>query len=216
MKSHVLSMILAGLVAQADPQATETTPAPQSQPTIKVGEVTGTNVYVRSGPSTNYYPVLRLNTGTRVLIIDRRPAWIGIAPPKGAYSLVAKQYVDPDGADKGLINGDRVWVRAGGALSEATYAKQTRLDKGASVTILGETDEHYRIVPPKGAKLWISADYIRMLERQAAHTVDESPTGEAGSMPLRGPNRLPLAARAPAQQVRTTEEEVRRSGSTIR
>ena len=39
---------------------------------VFVGEVTGTsdNVHVRSGPSTNFYPVVRLSPGDRV-------EWVG-------------------------------------------------------------------------------------------------------------------------------------------
>ncbi len=183
MKSLVLAMFLLALSAAPNQPPTESKGIPKQQPSIKIGEVTGNNVYVRSGPSTNYYPVMRLNMGARVEMVANRPAWIGISPPKGAYSLVAKEYVDPDGDDAGVINGNRVWVRAGSDLSSDSYAKQTRLNKGASVKIIGETAEHYKIVPPKGATLWISEDYVKVIEGQVVENVDEElmrkPTEEA-------------------------------------
>ena len=33
------------------------------------GEVTGNDVYVRSGPSLNHYPVCKLNAGTRIAVV---------------------------------------------------------------------------------------------------------------------------------------------------
>lgn len=168
MMSLVTTMLLAGLSAQLQEQPPESQEVAKPKPSIKIGEVTGDNVYVRSGPSTNYYPVMRLPVGSRVVMVAKRPAWVGIAPPKGAFSLVARQYVDPDGENKGVINGDRVWVRAGSDLSTQRYAKQARLNKGAAVTLLGETDEYYKITPPKGATLWISDEFVRVVGEETA------------------------------------------------
>ena len=173
MMSLVTAMLLAGLFAQLQEQPPESQEVVKPKPAIKIGEVTGNDVYVRSGPSTNYYPVMRLRAGDRVVIVAKRPAWVGIAPPKGAFSLVARQYVDPDGENRGVINGDRVWVRAGSDLSTQSYAKQARLNKGAAVTVLGETGEYYKIAPPKGATLWISDDYVRVVGEGTAAQPDE-------------------------------------------
>ncbi len=164
MKTLILLLCVLPLTAPPEQQPIESQKATQPTPAFAVGEVTGTEVNVRSGPSGNYYVVMRLSAGHRVVIVDRRPSWVAIAPPKGAYSLVAREYIDPDGENKGVVNGDRVWVRAGSDLSEQFYAKQVQLNEGTSVTIVGETDTHYRIIPPKGAKLWISEDYVRLIE----------------------------------------------------
>ncbi|MCH8851244.1 MAG: SH3 domain-containing protein [Planctomycetes bacterium] len=165
MKTLIPLMFLFPLAAPPEEQIIESKEAPQPAPMFAIGEVTGTDVNVRSGPSGNYYVVTRLSAGQRVVIVDRRPSWVAIAPPKGTYSLIARDYIDPDSENKGVVNGDRVWVRAGSDLSEQIYAKQVQLSKGASVTIVGETETHYRIIPPKGARLWISEDYVRLIEQ---------------------------------------------------
>ncbi|MCZ6652376.1 MAG: SH3 domain-containing protein [Planctomycetota bacterium] len=182
MKTLILLLCVLPLTAPPKQQPIESQKATQPTPAFAVGEVTGTEVNVRSGPSGNYYVVMRLSAGHRVVIVDRRPSWVAIAPPKGAYSLIAREYIDPDGENKGVVNGDRVWVRAGSDLSEQFYAKQVQLNEGMSVTIVGETETHYRIIPPKGAKLWISEDYVRLIEdtdvesgTAAEDTVAEAP-----------------------------------------
>ena len=190
MKTLILLLCVLPLTAPPEQQPIESQKATQPTPAFAVGEVTGTEVNVRSGPSGNYYVVMRLSAGHRVVIVDRRPSWVAIAPPKGAYSLIAREYIDPDGENKGVVNGDRVWVRAGSDLSEQFYAKQVQLNEGTSVTIVGETETHYRIIPPKGAKLWISEDYVRLIEdadvesgTAAEDTVAEAPAERSTPTP---------------------------------
>ncbi len=198
MKTLILLLFVLRLAAPPGEQPIESPQAPQPAPTFAIGEVTGTDVNVRSGPSANYYVVTRLSAGHRVMILDRRPSWVAIAPPKGAYSLIAREYIDPDGENKGVVNGDRVWVRAGSDLSEQIYAKQVQLNKGAPVTIVGETETHYRIIPPKGAKLWISEDYVRLIEEADLESgtavepaVVEAPTERPASTPPATPATQP-------------------------
>ncbi len=182
MKTLIVLLFALRLAAPPSGQPIDSQNAPQPAPTFAVGEVTGTDVNVRSGPSGNYYVVMRLSAGKRVVIVDRRPSWVAIVPPKGAYSLIAREYVDPDGENKGVVNGNRVWIRAGSDLSEQIYAKQVQLAKGAAVMIVGETETHYRILPPKGARLWISEEYVKLIDAAnvdskpvAAQTVAEAP-----------------------------------------
>ena len=147
---------------------------PAGQPTEDtgyIGELSGNNVYVRSGPSTNYYPVTKLRAGDRVRVIGQEDDWLAIVPPEGCYSLIADTYVDPgDGVHgvHGVVNGDNVRVRAGSLLQpNQYYASQAKLSKGAVVDILGHAGEfgvdrqgYYKIVPPAGVKLWISGQYV--------------------------------------------------------
>jgi uncharacterized protein YgiM (DUF1202 family) len=195
MKTLILLLFVLRLSAPPEGQALERQEAPQALPTFAIGEVAGNDVNVRSGPSGNYYVVARMSEGQRVVIVDRQPAWVAIAPPKGTYSLVAREYIDPDSDTRGVINGDRVWIRAGSDLSEQIYAKQVQLNKGADVTIVGETETHYKIVPPKGAKLWISEEYIRLVEETGveSRTVVEDRVAET---PKDSPATPPTSTRA--------------------
>jgi len=128
-----------------------------------VGEVTGNNVYVRSGADANYYPVTKLNAGDRVVVVGEQWGWLKIVPPEGCFSLIDKNFVDRGVDDLGVVNGDRVRVYAGSELSDRRYARQVQLPKGAEVKILGELPEagYYKIAPPKGAYLWISSRFVR-------------------------------------------------------
>jgi uncharacterized protein YgiM (DUF1202 family) len=131
-----------------------------------IGEVTGTDVYIRSGPGTNYYRCGKLNAPEKVEVVGSENSWSKIMPPAGCFSWISKQYVslDADNPGQGHITGDNVNVRAGSEFVPAIQSAslQTKLNKGAKVKLLGEEmDEYYKIVPPQGAYLWVSSEFLK-------------------------------------------------------
>lgn len=135
-----------------------------------VGVVTGEEVYIRSGNDTNYYPVMKASRGQRVTVQGESFGWLKIAPITGSFSYVDKAYVEHSG-ETGTVTADRLWVRAGSLLSNERSTPQVKLNKGDTVTILGEDEGFFKIATPSTASLWISARYV----------VSED---QAGSMPL--------------------------------
>ncbi len=145
--------------------ASEREPVTTSRPAAPyVGEITGSNVNVRSGASVNSYPVIKLQRGDRVMVLGHEFGWAKIEPPAGCFSLIDRRYVDR-AANRafGVVNGDNVRVRAGSTLVNSKYGVQVQLSRGAAVEILGEDKESgfYKIKPPPGAALWVSADYVK-------------------------------------------------------
>ncbi|HUU83657.1 MAG TPA: hypothetical protein VM243_09155 [Phycisphaerae bacterium] len=179
----VLVMMLVPAWAVAAPPAEEPT---QQQPSY-VAEVTAGDVYIRSGPSANYYPVIKLDAGSRVTVVDQNGDWLAVEPPDGCYSLIADVYVDAAEGTAGVVNGDNVRVRVGSQLQpEKNYAIQTKLSKGAAVEIIGHLDKigdseggYYKIVPPAGAKLWISAEYLTRVPQELL-ALEAAATSEPG------------------------------------
>ncbi len=100
-------------------------------------------------------------------IVGRQAPWYEIKPPAEAQSLIHENYVDTVNDKDGVVNGDNVRVRAMSNLPE--YGKQrskvqTKLSKGAAVTILGKTDDGFLcIAPPPGVTLWVHEDFIAQL-----------------------------------------------------
>jgi uncharacterized protein YgiM (DUF1202 family) len=135
-----------------------------------VGEVTGNDVNVRSGPDTNYYPTMRLQAGARVTVTGEKFGWLRIDPPAGSFCLIAKEFVELDRDGSGVVSGDNVNVRAGSELSDRRLPI-TQLSKGTSVSILGEhPDGFYKIAPPEGAYVWITKQFVRRVARPEAAT----------------------------------------------
>jgi uncharacterized protein YgiM (DUF1202 family) len=132
--------------------------------TPRQGEVNGNDVYVRSGPSTNHYPILKLSAGKRVSIVGESGEWYEIVPPEGTFSYISGEYVDTADDKSGVVNGNNVRVRAGSRLPEFSalkYVVQTKLSKGAEVSILGrDADGFLRINPPAGTTTWINRAFV--------------------------------------------------------
>jgi len=148
-------------------------------------EVTGEDVYVRSGPSGNFYPMLKVSRPQRVDVLAQEGEWLAITPPPGAYSLISKLLVAVDG-QTGTVTGNRVIVRAGSVLYPfKTDTLQTHLNRGDKVAILGETEEAYKIAPPAGVAAYISVKYARPVGSPVAATtlpvLPPPPTRPAGS-----------------------------------
>ncbi|MCC7290501.1 MAG: SH3 domain-containing protein [Phycisphaerales bacterium] len=137
-------------------------PGTASAPGERRGRITGDAVYVRSGPSSDHYPVTKLNTGDAVTVLGEEGEWIAIAPPRGCFSTIPQQYVDSSDGVRGVVNGDRVNVRAGSHLTADRYQVQEKLSKGAEVSIIAKTEDgQYRIEPPAGARLYIHRQFVR-------------------------------------------------------
>jgi SH3-like domain-containing protein len=148
-----------------------------------VGTVTGSNVNVRFGPADSYYITSQLGRGEQVVVVGSRFDWWKIIPPRGSFSCVAKRLVDrEEGASEGTINADNTLVRAGSNLNQLKEP-QTKLMRGAKVTITGEVDDFYRIVPPAGAYLYISKRFVTPLRDASADELRAhlTPSAEGGA-----------------------------------
>lgn len=152
---------------------TETAPRPASR-FHRSAEVTATDVYVRSGPSSNHYPVIKLSAGDRITVVGETgeaglPAreWYEILPPAGTFSFISGDFVDTGDNKTGVVSGNNVRVRAGSVLPEFAknkYVVQTKLSRGAEVSILGrDPDGYLRIKPPKGVTVWVHNGYVAIL-----------------------------------------------------
>ncbi len=137
-----------------------------------VAQVTGTDIYVRSGNSTADYPCTKISTPDTVTVVDEVFGWARILPPVGCYSWVYKAYVklDPSDPTIGVITGNNVNVWAGAEKIEAgrSSGSQTQLNTGEVVTLFAkqpETSEYYKIEPPTGAHLWVSVDYLKYVSQ---------------------------------------------------
>lgn len=173
-------------------------------------EIVADDVYIRSGPGTNYYFCGKLNKGDRVKIVSDRYSWLRIVPPKGSYSWISKQYVevDPQNPLMGTVTGDAVRVYAGSdsVLPMHSTTMQGKLDKTSRVALLGvEQDGYYKIAPPDFAYLWVSTKYTKALA-EAARPAEPAPVAsENAEQPQAG-----LQTKQPAVVPATIPPEVQR------
>ncbi|MBI1375628.1 MAG: hypothetical protein GC159_23200 [Phycisphaera sp.] len=165
------------------------------------GVVTGDDVYLRSGPDANYYPVGKLDAGS-ILQVHREMTggWLEVSPPPGQFSYIAKDFVKVTSGRDGVVTGDRVRVRAPSpAGPDKSYRRQQYLNKDDKVIILGEQDEYYKIVPPADARLYLKKDFVTQATAQqiaAAGRTPAAPVRPAASNPAASDNNVSLTATA--------------------
>jgi uncharacterized protein YgiM (DUF1202 family) len=140
-----------------------------------MAEMTGDNVYVHSGPGTNFYVCGKLYTGDKVKIIGKQFSWARIVPPAGSFSWISIQYVsiDPANPTVGTVTGDRVRVYTGSDHVEPLHSTylQGKLNRGDKVKLLGEQkDDYYKIAPLSFSYLWVSINFTKPLPVQPAQT----------------------------------------------
>ena len=148
----------------AEPQKAE----PQTPPLPHIAQITGKNVYIRSGPGTAYYFCGKLDAPAQVTVVGHENTWTEIFPPPGSYSWISKDYVklDAENPGIGIVTGNDVRVWAGSDFVEPmrSHSMQKKLNEGDIVRLTGKADEnetYYKIVPPAGAGLWISSQYLQ-------------------------------------------------------
>ena len=133
-----------------------------------IAQATGNEVYIRSGPGTNYYACGKLNKGDVVKVVATKYSWSCIVPPESCFSWISKQYVsiDPTNPSVGVVNNDKVNVRAGREDGNPLHSEQVQgqVSKGEMVRLTGEEqNDYYKIYPPSFAYLWVSSQFIQPL-----------------------------------------------------
>ncbi len=127
------------------------------------GMVIEDHVAVRAGAGTAYYVVGKLPKGATVHVDEKIFDWYKILPPKGVYSYVSRAFVDAKGDGKtGIVNKTRAAVKSASLNGPGdSFRRQVNLLKGDIVKIVGEEGWYYKIIPPKGAYVYIPISAIK-------------------------------------------------------
>lgn len=154
------------------------------------------DVYLRSGPGENYYPVAKLDQGQQVEVYRHDPGgWYAIRPPAGSFSWVSAEFVEPRQGNLGVVIGEHVVARVGSSFSDTRDVIQVRLDRGEEVEILEAHEFNsgpaaqswYKISPPAGEFRWLSGRY---LDRELADAAPREPSPDHNLL-LARQNRRP-------------------------
>ena len=132
-------------------------------------EITGNDVYIRSGAGTAFYHCGKLYKGDKVTVVGQKfGIWSQIVPPAGSFSWISKDYVriSPEDPSIGIVTGDNVRVYSGSdyVLPENSTTSQGKLNKNDRVKLLGEElNNFYKIAVPSlpDAYLWVSTQYTK-------------------------------------------------------
>lgn len=139
-----------------------------------IAEVVGNDVNVRSGPGTACYYTGKVSSPGRVTVVgEQTGGWFEIIPPVGSFSWIDKDKVDVDKANPGIgmVNdadeGVSVWAGSDYRDPIRSPGLQVKLNTGDIVKLIGansQKGDYYKIVPPPGAHLWISRNYLKYVK----------------------------------------------------
>ncbi len=182
-----------GVVEGAAPEEIETPPFPYD------AVITADDVYIRSGPGTNFYHCGKFKKGDRVKVVAKQFSWSRIVPPAGSFSWISMQYVKIDAANPsaGTVTGDNVRVYAGSDFVKPLYSTtlQDKLSTGAKVKLLGEQlDDYYKIAPPPGAYVWVSTNFTKPAPPAAEPTPAPAPAAVEPTRAAKEPNETVTVA----------------------
>jgi hypothetical protein len=162
------------------------------------GQITGNDVWVRSGPGMNFYQCARFYQNEVVEVLGEQAGWSRIIPPKDASCWVAMQYVAVSMLDphSGIVTGDGVGAYAASDTVAPLHSteKLALLRRGDKVNLLGQEKEGYlKIMPPRGSSLWVSSKYVQQITRPADAAGSRSGQAQPGLAAATGPAAEPTA-----------------------
>ncbi len=136
-------VLLIGMVHAAD------------RPPIDV-RVTADRVNLRARPSMQSETVAQVDKGDTLSAREIGDEWVQVAPPADVRFFVHADFVRDRIVDVARLN-----VRAGPGIN---YSETGALERGDKVIPVGEFADWLEIEPPPTASLWISREYIELID----------------------------------------------------
>ncbi len=172
------------------------------------GVVVQDDVQVRCGAGMRYYVVGSVPKGAKVRVDEVFYGWNKIVPPEGVFSYISKAFVDAKGDGKvGEVTADGQEVKAASLQAPGeSWRVQAVLDKGATVQIVEEVGSYYKIVPPKGAYVFLPPGSVQRADQVAPPAPPEAPAAPPKEEKKpEAPKPAPAVEEKPAVETPATE-----------
>lgn len=188
------------------------------------GEVTASQLRLRSGPGEAYQDVVMLPRGARVVVVGRHannPDWLQVEVPGGYHAWVSGKYAAKNDDGTVTITGDRVQIRP--RPSTKYHQLGGIFMKGDSTRVIGEKQTEdglwYQVLIPSSVPLYAHSDFVKnvgpaslALEgAKEAAAAPEEPTGDRMVREMEPQVREAIAKGGEAEEI----ERLRRALSEI-
>ncbi len=170
----LLTLVLTFPAAAEDPPAAPRAPedppaAPREPlPLPRLGRVRGERVNVRIGPRVGGRPVMQLNDGDLVEVVERLPGWFGVRIPRGFRAAVSDAHVRVLDPDTMMVEADRLTLRLDPPAAEGADPGAAFVDRAV------RGDRFVRIEEAAPGWSWVVAPETTRVYVHA-HYVDENP-----------------------------------------
>jgi len=127
----------------------------QTNEVLKV-RVTGDRVNLRAKADLNAEVLESAMRGEEMVCLEQTNGWVAVQPPESLDFWVAAEYVQ-----NGVVQPEKLNVRSG---PSQNYSVVAVVNKGDTLSLRGEFNEWLKIAPPSGSRVWISADFVEVIE----------------------------------------------------
>ncbi len=128
-------------------------------------KVIGDRVSLRPEPHTDCEVLDRAMRGEELIYINQTNDWIAVQAPSNLNFWVFGEYVD-----NGVVLPKKLNVRSG---PSQNYNVVTIALRDEELQVRGEFNGWLKIAPPKGSRVWISADFTEIIEAPKPKVVPE-------------------------------------------
>lgn len=118
--------------------------------------VTGDRVSLRATPSLEGELLDRAMRGEEMVCFEQTNGWIAVQAPDSLNFWVSSEYIE-----NGVVKPEKSNVRSGPSMN---YNVVAVVNKGDLLAMRGEFNTWLKIAPPVGSRVWISADYVDIIE----------------------------------------------------
>lgn len=194
--------------------------------TTQTAVVTGTTLNVRSGPGTSNGVVAQVKKGDRLDVITKSGDWLKVKVPSGKTGWVAGWLVKVESVkttsaqgrqvpqssqvappvstgndSQAVVNGSMVNIRSGPGTS---YQVVKQAAQGDRFTLLGQSNDWYKVQLPGGASGWIVGWLVKVekMEKQPQQPGDAvvPPAGSNQTPSRSGSHEVPAEQEKPGEQ----------------
>jgi len=114
------------------------------------------SLYLRAGPNQNFEVLKNLKKGEILKKVSEKYGWTEVELSTDIRLYISRDYISQKGS-LGIINADRVNVRAAPSLNAAVLGQ---LNKEDTVSIINSNVDWIEIAAPKGFTGWTKSEYL--------------------------------------------------------
>jgi hypothetical protein len=145
----IMKLLWIGIAAVATAAGAQTNQAT----TVRV---MGDRVSLRAKPSLEGELLDRAMRGEEMVFFEKTNGWVAVQAPESLSFWVSGDYVQ-----NGIVQPAKLNVRSGPSLN---YNVVAIVKGGDKLTLRGEFNNWLKIAPPVGSSVWISEDYVEIIE----------------------------------------------------
>jgi hypothetical protein len=119
-------------------------------------KVTGDRVSLRATPSLDGELLDRAMRGEEMVFFEKTNGWVAVQAPESLNFWVAGEYIA-----NGVVTAKKLNVRSG---PSKNYNVVAVIETNDAVSVRGEFNSWLKIAPPIGSRVWISEDYVELIE----------------------------------------------------